>query len=75
MALLDSKSLLGDLGIISEQEFAKILNKGMRTAQRLRRSGEGPAYIKRGRDISYRVPTVKQWLLDLEANSSKRSKR
>jgi hypothetical protein len=47
---------------MTEQDFAERYHVGRRTAQRWRRTGEGPAWVRWGpRAIRYRVSDVERW--------------
>lgn len=47
--------------MLTEKELAKILNVSVQTVRRMRKRGEGPAHIKIGRLIRYRVEDIERW--------------
>jgi hypothetical protein len=47
---------------LSRREAARELRKCVATLDRWRKRGEGPPYIKIGRDIYYHVSAVREWI-------------
>lgn len=60
------------VGHITQQQFADTLGVTIRTLQRMHAARCGPARIKVGRAIYYRVDTVREWLA---ANENKPTTR
>lgn len=68
----DLKALFGNIvaandnnvmaGHITQEEFADTLGVTIRTLQRMHTARRGPARIKVGRAIYYRVDAVREWL-------------
>jgi len=52
--------------LIGEAEFAQMLGVSLRTVMRHRAMRTGPAHIKIGKKIFYRVEAIQEWLLSLE---------
>jgi hypothetical protein len=53
-------------GYLTEAEFAREIGRSVRTLARWRAIGEGPRYIRLGRQIFYRKTTAAAWLAGLE---------
>jgi predicted DNA-binding transcriptional regulator AlpA len=50
---------------LTEEQFAQRYQVGRRTAQRWRRTGQGPAWVRWGpRAVRYRVADVERWAVD-----------
>jgi hypothetical protein len=50
-------------GYVSETEAARLLGyRSLPYFQRLRNRGEGPAYIRHGQRVVYKVEDLEQWL-------------
>ena len=47
--------------MLTEKELAAILNVSVQTVRRMRKKGTGPAHIKIGRLIRYRVEDIERW--------------
>jgi predicted DNA-binding transcriptional regulator AlpA len=48
--------------ILSPKQLAERIQRPERTIERWRLTGEGPAFIRLGRRIAYRVEDVERWL-------------
>lgn len=49
-------------GYVSDAEAAELLGYSVVNLRRLRRLGTGPAYIKRGKRICYKIADLATWL-------------
>ncbi len=57
--------------VVTEAEAGKMLGLSLRTMQRLRLDGGGPAFVKlTDRRIGYSVETLQQWLRTREVAST-----
>jgi predicted DNA-binding transcriptional regulator AlpA len=52
--------------LLHEDEAAVELHRHSRTLKRWRDLGEGPAYVRIGREVLYRRSAIRQWLLARE---------
>jgi excisionase family DNA binding protein len=48
--------------LLTPAEAAEFLRTGVRTIERWRSTGGGPAYLKVGRKVAYRVEDLEAWL-------------
>jgi len=48
--------------LLTEAETAALLNVGRRTLQAWHKAGEGPARVKAGNLIAYRLKDLREWL-------------
>ncbi|ERG63792.1 hypothetical protein L332_04905 [Agrococcus pavilionensis RW1] len=48
--------------LLTEQELAAAMNYSRKTLQYWRQSGQGPPFIRLGRQVRYRVGEVVKWL-------------
>lgn len=62
-------------GHITQQQFADTLGVTIRTVQRMHAARRGPARIKVGRAIYYRIEAVREWLAANENKPTIRSRR
>ena len=62
-------------GHLTQQQFADTLGVTVRTLQRMHAARRGPARIKVGRAIYYRIEAVREWLAVNETKSATRSRR
>ena len=53
-------------GYMTEDQLAKEIDRSVRTIARWRAIGEGPRYVRLGRQIFYRKTSVAAWLAGLE---------
>ncbi len=51
-----------ELGLMSERELAEKLKISLATLRAWRRNKRGPAFVRMGKAIKYRVDDVKDWL-------------
>ena len=54
--VIDDRHLLGERGV------AKMLGRGLRTLQRWRTKGKGPAFTKIGRKVFYELNDLQEWI-------------
>jgi excisionase family DNA binding protein len=57
-------NLLGadDRGLLTQQQLADELQVSMRTLERWRQEGTGPAFVRVGRSLRYRRSDIDAWL-------------
>lgn len=56
--------------LLAEEEAASELRRHTRTMKRWRDLGEGPPYVRIGRQVLYRRSAIRNWLLSLERVSA-----
>ena len=56
-------------GLMSEEELAAEIGRGVRTLARWRSIGEGPKFVRIGRQLLYRRESVRAWILGLEQDA------
>ena len=59
---LNGASVRRWLGLLDEAELAKFLAVDTRTIHRWRAEGRGPAFIKAGNAVLFRLPDIREWL-------------
>ena len=52
--------------LVPEPQYAALTGRNIRSAQRERAQGIGPAFIRIGRKIYYRKAAIEEWLLAQE---------
>ena len=55
--------------LMSEEELAAEIGRGVRTLARWRALGEGPKFLRIGRELRYRRESVRAWILGLEQDA------
>jgi len=60
----ESITALDDDPIVKPAEFSELIGHSLRTLQRWRTTGEGPQYIKLGKDVRYQRSAIQSWLRD-----------
>lgn len=58
-------------GFVTEREYAAARGVSLRTCQRDRQLRQGPPYIVVGRQILYRIDSIRQWLLGRERHEDR----
>jgi hypothetical protein len=56
-------------GYMTEEELAEEIGRGVRTLARWRALGEGPKFVRIGRQLLYRRESVRAWILGLEQDA------
>ena len=59
---LSAPSIRRSLDILDEAELAMFLGIDQRTIQRWRAEGKGPAFIKAGNAVLFRLQDIREWL-------------
>lgn len=62
-----------DSKLISEEKLAEWIDESVNTLQKWRVSGKGPKFIKKPKNIAYRVKDVRDWLDNLTVSSTAES--
>ena len=58
----DDEIIIGGRRLIGERRVAKMLGYSVRTLQRRRTEGKGPAFTKRGRKVFYELNDLQEWI-------------
>jgi hypothetical protein len=56
-------------GYMTEEELAAEIGRGVRTLARWRSLGEGPPYVRLGRQLFYKRASASAWLAGLERDA------
>ena len=59
-----TNGLGNSVGLLNEVQAAKVLNLSTRTLQAWRTKGSGPAFVRAGRAIRYRISDIAAWVED-----------
>ena len=60
--------MINDIGLdlVPEPTWAKWTNQSLRSVQRARAEGRGPAYVRIGRKVYYRTTAIREYLDSIE---------
>jgi predicted DNA-binding transcriptional regulator AlpA len=60
----------GGTELVSEERFAKDLNKHIATVRRWRREGKGPKFLRLGNSVYHRSSDIETWLCSCEVSTA-----